>query len=115
MIRDVQVRFLAAYPTGVDRTYAVAATLLAVSAIVFSLTATAFGDDISNWFALYALTGVAMFVGLRIEPQQRALGVLLVVIPGVVISALTFWVFGIPILVLVSTCWMRVRRANRPT
>ena len=44
MIKDIQVGVLDAYPTRVDRTYSAAATLLAVWGIVFSFTATAFGE-----------------------------------------------------------------------
>ncbi len=111
MIKDTRGRFLGAYPTRVDRTYAVAAILLAVWAVVLGPLAGFEGDDVSNWFAFFSLLGVAMLAGLWIERQQRHLGRLLVVVPGVAVSVMTFWVI-IPIvvgLVLITTWLMRVR------
>ena len=105
----------ARYPTSTDKTYLGAALLLATWSIVFILGAFA-GDDVSNWWAFLSLAGVAMLAGLRVERQQRALGQLLVVLPGIAVSVLTFWL-GIPIavaLVLVVTWIMRMRANPRP-
>jgi hypothetical protein len=115
MINDLRSNVLDVYPTHVDRTYAVAAILLAVWAILFAPLAAFTGDDVSNWWAFFLLTGVAMLVGLWIERRQRVLGIILVVVPGVVVSVATFWLF-IPIVVglmLVVTCIMRVRAGQR--
>ena len=115
MFEDLRTDVVDAYPTRVDRTYAVAAILLAVWVIVFAPLAGFGGDDVSNWFALFSLVGVAILVGLWIERQHRVLGLALVVLPGVAVSVLTFWML-IPIvvgLVLVVTCVMRVRADQR--
>ena len=101
-----------------DRIYAGAALLLAVWSILIGIAAGVGDDAGSNLWSFLSLIGVAIYIGLRIERRRRVLGVLLVVLLGTVISALTFGVFGIPVLVglaLVVTCFMRVRRANRPT
>jgi hypothetical protein len=116
MFNDLRSNVLDAYPTHVDRTYAVAAVLLAVWAVVLGPLAGFGGDDVSNWFAFFSLAGVAMLVGLWIERRQRILGLILVVLPGVVVSVATFWLL-IPIvvgLILVVTCIMRVRAGQRP-
>jgi hypothetical protein len=115
MLKDIRTDVLDAYPTRVDRTYAGAALLLAVWAIVFAPLAAFTGDDVSNWWVFFLLTGVAMFAGLWIEHQKQLLGLLLVVLPGIAISVLTFWaLFPVIIgLVLVATCAMRVRADQR--
>jgi hypothetical protein len=111
MLKDIRTDVLGAYPTSVDRTYVGAALLLAVWAIVFAPLAAFTGDDVSNWWVFFLLTGVAMLAGLWIERQQQLLGLLLVILPGIAISVLTFWAL-VPIvagLALVGTCAMRVR------
>jgi hypothetical protein len=115
MLEDIRTDVLDAYPAQVDRTYAGAALLLAIWAIVFAPLAAFTGDDVSNWWAFFLLTGVAMLAGLWIEHQKQLLGLLLVVLPGIAISVLTFWAI-VPIvagLVLVVTCVIRVRADQR--
>ena len=84
--------------------------------MAFGFAAAFAGDDVSDWFAFFALTGAAMVVGLWIEPRSPLLGGLLVVVIGVAVGVLTFWVIfpAILALVLLGLWVMRRRRPARP-
>ena len=93
-----------------------ATALPAAWAVAFGFAAAFAGDDVSDWFAFFALTGVAMVAGLWIERRSPMLGGLLIVVIGVAVGVLTFWAIFPPILalVLLGSWMMRRRRPARP-
>ena len=61
-------------PTMIDRTYWGAAGALAVWGVVIGFTAAFLGDDVSDEFAFFSLTGGAIVGGLWLERQSARIG-----------------------------------------
>ena len=98
----------------VNGAYQASAVLLALWIIVLSFGAAFGGDDVSNWWALASLLGVAMFLGLRVEKQRPLTSLLLVAATGVATAMVTVWAIIPPILaVILLGCGIaKVRRTR---